>query len=98
MVELIRASTRPIEFNQWLDLLDKSGSRYKVVINDGYIMRVNVITVDDGQWDSVEYGAIEGAGGIRFKEKVYQPALVEGKFTINYNGKRHKGYAKARVK
>lgn len=90
IAELILAAQKPAEFEQWLKSLEENNCAWEAIINEGYIMRVNVDVPDNGDWSDLEYGRVQGSGGLRFKQKVFQPAMLGNKFTVNYDGKREK--------
>lgn len=87
---LIEASKKPREFDEWLFSIETNCWMFEVVINEGYIMKVLVHQPDNGDWSDVEYGRVEGSNGLRYKQKVFQPAILGDKFIVNHNGKREK--------
>ncbi len=88
MGNLLHVEEIPVEFTDWLNLQVSEGKYVEVVISKKYVISVNVKEPDNGDWSTMEYGTIAGSNGLWFKQNVYHPAIVLGKFVYNYNGKR----------
>lgn len=85
MVEKLMTSRKSEEFELWLKQLREFGFSYEIIIENGAIQRVYVREDDDGNWANVIFGRIFGSAHLSFKQRVYQPRLVDDKLIIDYH-------------
>jgi hypothetical protein len=71
----------------WLKRVIEIGCSYEIVVEDGEIARVYVREGDDGDWSNITHGRIIGTKVLSFKQRVFMPRLVNGKFISDYNAK-----------
>ena len=84
MVEKLMACNKNEEFSLWLAQLKEVGFSYEIVIENGAIQRVYVREDDDGNWGNILFGRIFGSAHLSFKQRVYQPRIVNDKLIIDY--------------
>ncbi len=84
--ERLPASNPGEEFLDWLERIKQFGFSYEIVIEDCFIQRVYVREDDDGDWKGIQYGRVFGTSHLSFKQRVYQPRIVNDKLIIDYNG------------
>lgn len=86
---VLKLSTKAVnpEFKQWLERVTAIGSSYEIIIEDGEIVRVYVREGDDGNWANIGHGRVFGTKVLSFKQRVFFPRIVDGKFIADYNGK-----------
>lgn len=87
MVELISVEKRNKEFDDFLTRLRETGCSYEAVVENGNITKLYVRIPDDGNWKDLKYGRILGSKVVSYKQTIYIPRIVDGKFIYNYNGK-----------
>jgi hypothetical protein len=85
VVVKLRVSDDNLEFKKWLEQLKGFGFTYEVVIESGDIQRVYVREDDNGDWSNIIYGRIYGSKHTSFKQRVFQPRVVNNKLIIDYN-------------
>lgn len=85
MIEKIMASKKCDEFVLWLNQLKEVGFSYEIVIENGAIQRVYVREDDDGNWGNILFGRVFGSAHLSFKQRVYQPRIVNDKLIIDYH-------------
>lgn len=81
----LRVSDNNREFLKWLMQLKAMGFTYEVVIENGDIQRVYVREDDNGDWSNITYGRIYGSAHVSYKQRVFQPRIVEDKLIIDYH-------------
>ena len=81
----LRVSDNNREFLKWLMQLKAMGFTYEVVIENGDIQRVYVREDDNGDWSNITYGRIYGSADVSYKQRVFQPRIVEDKLIIDYH-------------
>lgn len=79
----MKASHPHEDFLLWLAQLRELGWTYEIVVEDGYIDKVHLRMPDDGDWSNVRFGRIIGSKVVCYKQMVYLPRLIEGKFIYN---------------
>lgn len=87
MVRKLSVAQPGKDFQTWLDRVIAVGCSYEIVIEKGEISRVYVKEGDDGDWSNIEHGRVFGTKVLSFKQRVFMPRLVDGKFIADYNGK-----------
>ncbi len=87
MVELISVKKRNKEFDDFLERLIQTGCSYEAVIENGNVTKLYVRIPDNGDWKDLKYGRILGSKVVSYKQTIYIPRIVDGKFIYNYNGK-----------
>jgi len=87
MVELISVKKRNKEFDDFLERLIQTGCSYEAVIENGNVTKLYVRIPDNGNWSDIRYGRILGSKVVSYKQTIYIPRIVDGKFIYNYNGK-----------
>ena len=85
MVEKLMASQRNDDFLLWLEQLKEVGFSYEIIIENGAIQRIYVREDDDGNWGGILFGRIFGSAHLSFKQRVYQPRIVNNKLIIDYH-------------
>lgn len=85
MTEKIMASKGNEEFSRWLTQLKELGFSYEIVIENGAVQRVYVREDDDGNWGNILFGRVFGSAHLSFKQRVYQPRIVNDKLIIDYH-------------
>jgi len=88
MVELISVKKRNKEFDDFLERLIQTGCSYEAVIENGNVTKLYVRIPDNGDWSDMRYGRILGSKVVSYKQTIYIPRIVDGKFIYNYNGKK----------
>lgn len=86
MIQKLSAKVVHPEFKLWLKRVVETGCSYEVVIEDGEIVRVYVRESDDGNWSNIGHGRVVGTKVLSFKQRVFMPRIIDGKFIADYNG------------
>ena len=86
MVTKLSAKVVHPAFKLWLERAVAVGCSYEVVIEDGQITRVYIREGDDGDWSNIGHGRVIGTKMLSFKQRVFLPRMVDGKFIADYNG------------
>ncbi len=90
MVRPITVVEKNKDFEKFLAQLRETGCSYEVVIEDGKISKLYVRVPDNGNWSDIRYGRILGSKVVSYKQTIYIPRVVDGKFIYNYNGEEDK--------
>lgn len=88
MVRLITVVEKNEDFEKFLEQLRETGCNYEVIIEDGKVTKLYVRIPDNGDWSDMKYGRILGSKVVCYKQTIYIPRVVDGKFIYNYNGKK----------
>ena len=79
----IQINNMPDSFIDWIESLIKFGYGCEIVINDGEVNHVVVKMEDNGDWSDVKFGKVILSEGVRFKQRIFKPAIVNNKFIEN---------------
>jgi len=90
MVRPITVVEKNKDFEKFLAQLRETGCSYEVVIEDGKVSKLYVRVPDNGNWSDIRYGRILGSKVVSYKQTIYIPRVVDGKFIYNYNGEEDK--------
>ena len=90
MVRPITVVEKNKDFEKFLAQLRETGCSYEVVIEDGKVSKLYVRVPDNGNWSGIRYGRILGSKVVSYKQTIYIPRVVDGKFIYNYNGEEDK--------
>lgn len=81
------------EFNLWLSQVREMGWSCEIVVEGNRIDKIHVKMPaekdnSNGDWRDVEYGRIILSKVVSYKQKVFLPRIVDGKFIYNYSEKK----------
>jgi hypothetical protein len=85
MVRLITVIEKNKEFEEFLTRLRETNCSYEIVIEDGKVSKLYVRIPDNGDWSDLRYGRIFGSKMVSYKQTIYLPRVVDGKFIFDYN-------------